>query len=72
MSSSFFGGKKKNNKSKNTNEEFTFTLRDIDIARIDKDFNMNEMKNIGESDIADLVFDIDEGTSLEKLGIYSL
>lgn len=75
MSSSFFGGKKKATaKKKATNDEFTFTLRDIDITKIDKNFNMGEMKNIGgNNDTNELIFDIiDEGTSLEKLGISSL
>jgi hypothetical protein len=83
---SFFGGKKKksngrariadkNSKQHNTakleSHEFMFNLQNIDVARIDKDFNMDEMKNIGEP--IGLIFNLDDhGTSLEKLGISSL
>lgn len=67
---SFFDNKKKQNKKKD-NEDLSFTLRNIDLTKIDKEFNMNDMKNIGIS--SDLVFDeVNEGTSLEKLGISSL
>lgn len=66
---SFFNGKKKT--SKKTSEEFIFNLQNIDVARIDKDFNMNVMKNI--NDVNDLIFEPEvESTSLEKLGISSL
>lgn len=69
MSSTFFESKKKTKKK--TNDDFSFVLRNIDVAKIDKDFNMGEMKNIGEP--SELIFDVEEeGTSLEKLGISSL
>ena len=64
---STFFGKKSQAKKK---DDFTFTLNDIDVAKIDKDFNMNEMRNIETHDI---VFDTDDNkTSLKKLGISSL
>lgn len=70
----FFGKSKKTTKKKNGQEEFTFTLTNIDIAKIDKNFNMENMKEFG-CDLSgksgnNIVFD--EGTSLEKLGISSL
>lgn len=68
---SFFGKSKKTTKKK-TDNEFTFTLSNIDVAKIDKDFNMERMKEFG-CDITsknNIIFD--EGTSLEKLGISSL
>jgi len=67
---SFFGqsGIKKTGKKKV--EELTFTLKNINMAKIDKDFNMEAMKNLGDN--CDLIFETDEGTSLEKLGISSL
>jgi hypothetical protein len=83
---SFFGGKKKrsngtvkitdknskhHNNPKLEPQEFIFNLQNIDVARIDKDFNMDEMKNIEEP--MGLFFNLDDqGTSLEKLGISSL
>ncbi|MDD4930666.1 MAG: hypothetical protein PHG66_00735 [Candidatus Colwellbacteria bacterium] len=69
---SFFGKSKKTVKKKSTQEEFTFTLSNIDVAKIDKDFNMEKMKEFG-CDITgkNIIFDT-EGTSLEKLGISSL
>ena len=66
----FFSGKKSTTKKKAGSEELTFTLKNIDVAKIDKNF-MNEMKTL---ETTDLIFDIDDekGTSLEKLGISSL
>lgn len=77
MSTSFFGGKsKKTVKKKSNGDDFTFTLSNIDVAKIDKDFNMEKMKEFG-CDISSgkniIIFDGgEEGTSLEKLGISSL
>jgi hypothetical protein len=71
---SFFGKSKKTIKKKSTQDEFTFTLSNIDVAKIDKDFNMEKMKEFG-CDITgktNIIFDGGEGTSLEKLGISSL
>ena len=66
---SFFGGKtKKSTKKKTSDEEFTFTLSNIDIAKIDKNFNMDKMKDFG----CDKNIIFEETTSLEKLGISSL
>jgi hypothetical protein len=74
--SSFFGKKKTSTTSskKKVNDEYSFTLNDINVAKIDKDFNMNSINNISnnKSGSDDLIFDIDEGTSLEQLGISSL
>jgi len=71
--SSFFGKSKKVPKKKATQDEFTFTLSNIDVAKIDKDFNMDKMREFG-CDITGkgIMFDVSEGTSLEKLGISSL
>lgn len=53
---------------KNKKNEYTFILKNIDVAKIDRDFNMDDIKNIDIStDIKD-----DSITSLEKLGISSL
>src|SRR6185437_17090806 len=67
--STFFSGKK-STKKKTSSEELTFTLKNIDVAKIDKNF-INEMRNI---ETTDLIFDVEDekGTSLEKLGISSL
>ncbi len=71
MSGSFFGKRKTQTVKKGVKEDLSFTLKNIDVARIDKDFSMTDMKNIGHT--SDLVFDTeDKGTSLEKLGISSL
>lgn len=74
MSTSFFGKSKKTTKKKSTQNEFDFTLTNIDVVKIDKDFNMEKMKEFG-CDItgkSNIIFDTGEGTSLEKLGISSL
>lgn len=67
---SFFGGKTKKSTKKSSEEEFTFTLSNIDVAKIDKNFNMDKMKDFGCCDKNNIVFE--ETTSLEKLGISSL
>lgn len=68
---SFFGKSKKPVKKKTCQDEFTFTLSNIDTAKIDKDFNMEKMREFG-CDISGKSVDIGEGTSLENLGISSL
>lgn len=73
-SGSFFTKKRtKKTASVSTANDFSFTLRNIDIAKIDKTFNMTNMKNISETN-SNLIFGTssEEGTSLEKLGITSL
>jgi hypothetical protein len=65
----FFGGKtKKTSKKKTQNDEFAFTLTDIDVPKLDTDFHIERMKNIGDG----IVFDMGESTSLERLGISTL
>jgi len=67
-STSFFGKTKK--AKKKTQDEFSFTLTNVDIAKIDKDFNMEKIKEFGCDITSKIIFD--EGTSLERLGISSL
>jgi hypothetical protein len=69
--STFFESKKKGKKK--ANDEYNIILQNIDIAKIDKDFNIIDIKNINDS--SELIFDVDEKnntSSLEKLGIFSL
>ena len=68
---SFFsqsGASKKNGKKKTS--DLTFTLNNINVAKIDRDFNMEEMKKLGDN--CDIIFETEGATSLEKLGISSL
>ena len=70
---SFFGKSKKVSKKKTTSDEFVFSLTDIDVVKIDKDFNMESIKEFGyDTTGKNNISFVSEGTSLEKLGISSL
>lgn len=65
---SFFG------KKKTTREEYKFTLKDIDVAKVDKEFNMDNINNTNRMEIeSGIDFDISAvTTSIDKLGISTL
>ena len=66
---SFFAKKKKDKKCKESSDEFIINLSNIDISKIDKTFNV---ENIRDFDTKTMTFDSREHTSLEKLGISSI
>jgi len=74
MSTSFFTSKKDQKKKVSAQrDDFSFTLTNIDVAKIDNDFNIEKMKEFGfDLTGKTIVFDSTESTSLEKLGISSL
>jgi hypothetical protein len=74
MSTSFFSSKKDQKKKVSAQrEDYSFTLTNIDVAKIDNDFNIDKMKEFGfDLTGKTITFDSTESTSLEKLGISSL